>query len=95
MTKSGFAKQKKDLGSLDSKDAKKAFAQRIRVNTKVTSAMKVTAISETRASAQVTYRLLRQQQRDGKWKTLATDDKSTLKLTLVHEDGDWLVDTAN
>ena len=65
------------------------------MNTKVTSEMKVTAVSETRASAQVTYRLLRQQQRDGKWKTLATDDKSTLKLTLVLENGDWLVDTAN
>ena len=43
----------------------------------------------------MTYRLLRQQQRDGRWKTLATKDQSTLKLTLVHENGDWQVDTAS
>lgn len=95
MTKSGFAQQKKDLGNLDSKAAKQAFAQRIRVNTKTVSPVKVTAVTETKASAQGTYRLLRQQQIGGKWKTLKTnDEKSTLKLTLVNENGTWLVDTA-
>ena len=95
MTKSGFAQQKKDLGNLDSKAAKQAYAQRIRVNTKTVSPVKVTTVTDTKASAQGTYRLLRQQQIGGKWKTLKTDDeKSTLKLTLVNENGTWLVDTA-
>jgi hypothetical protein len=95
MTKSGFAQQKKDLGNLDSKAAKQAYTQQIRVNTKTVSPVRVTAVTETKASAQGTYRLLRQQQIGGKWKTLKTDDeKSTIKLTLVNDNGTWLVDTA-
>lgn len=94
MTKSGFAQQKKDLGNFDDKAAKQVFTQRIRVSTKTVSKVKVTAVAETKASAQGTYRLLRQQQIGGKWKTLDTDDdKTTIKMTLVNDNGTWLVDT--
>jgi hypothetical protein len=96
MTKSGFARQKKDLGRLDTEAAKQIFAQRIRVNTKPVSPVKVTAVTETKASARGTYRLLRQQQIGGRWKTLKTDDeKSTITMTLVNDNGTWLVDTAS
>ncbi|GAA3559301.1 hypothetical protein GCM10022197_13380 [Microlunatus spumicola] len=95
MTKSGFARQKKDLRRVNDKAFQQVYAQRVRVTIRTTSPIKVTAGDETRATAQGSYRLLRQQRAGGKWKTLDTDDdKTAVKLTLVLDDGAWLVDTA-
>lgn len=94
MTKRGLAQQKKNFGDLD-KTAAQLYAQRVRGNSKITSGAKVTAVDAAKASAQVSYRLTRQQQIGGKWKTIGTsDDKSTLRVTLVNDHGSWLVDTA-
>jgi len=96
MTKTGFAKVEKQAKATKSLEAgiKTLSKNRGRSTPKLIGDTKVSSATAEKATAEIDYQLTQQQQTDGKWKTLRSNAKDDVKVTLVYEGGKWLVDDA-
>ena len=90
---------KKALSSFEKADleaATKTFKTRFggdaRTRTKFQGAPKVTGLKADSATATVTYENRIEVRRGGSWKTVETSPEDTAKISMVKQDGRWLVD---
>ena len=93
MTEKGYAKWKAAI-SVDEalKTQKKKFGERVRSTPRLVGKVKVSALSETKAEAAVTFESQIQQRTGSTWKIVKRSVDDTAKVGLVLEDGAWLVD---
>lgn len=68
------------------------YANRQRVNAKLLTPVKVTAISADKATATFGFRLVTEQKRGSGWKTVKSGEKDSGTVRLVQQGGRWLVD---
>lgn len=90
---------KKALSSFEKADleaATKTFKTRFggdaRTKTKFLGALKVTGLKAESATATVKYENRIEVRRGGSWKTVQTSPEDTAKISMVKQDGRWLVD---
>lgn len=96
MTKGGFASfESPDSVKKGSSALKSLYAQRARSAPKLSDAPQVVSLEDARATARVDYENLAQQRSGSEWKTLKSLGTGSVTVTLVLDDGKWLVDKAS
>jgi hypothetical protein len=95
MTSAGFASLLKgDSRTSASAAVKKLSEQRARTVPELIGGVKVGKLTGDRATAKVGYKNRAQVRAGGGWKTVKQSGKETATVTLVKEDGKWLVENA-